>query len=57
MTLDGSYNVAGAGIALGGLFGIIYSSLISWHRITTDLKIFMLIVALIGLGYGSTVIF
>lgn len=56
-TLNGSYNIAGAGVALGGLFSIIYASAINWHRITTDLKIVMLTVALVSLGYGSTLLF
>jgi uncharacterized membrane protein len=56
-TLDGSYNVAGAGVALGGVFGIIYTSVSNWHRITTDLKIFMLAASLVTLAYGSTRVF
>jgi hypothetical protein len=56
-TLNNSYNVAGAGVALGGLFGIIYTSISHWHRIGSDLKILMLAVALVTLAYGSTRIF
>ena len=56
-TLDGSYNVAGAGVALGGLFGVIYTSVSHWHRIGSDLKILMLAVALVTLAYGSTRVF
>ena len=56
-TLDGSYNIAGAGVALGGLFGVMYATLFNWYRMTTDLKIIILMISLISLGYGSTLLF
>ena len=56
-TMDGSYYVAGAGVALGGVFGIIYTSVSNWSRLGMDLKILMLAVALVTLAYGSTRIF
>jgi uncharacterized membrane protein len=56
-TLEGSYNVAGAGVALGGVFGIVYTSVSHWHIIGSDLKIFMLAIALVSLAYGSTRVF
>lgn len=48
-----SYATAGAGVALGGTLAVIYNTILNWHRITTDLKIVIMAVALVAMVYGS----
>lgn len=53
VTLDESYVTAGAGVALGGAFAVIYNSALNWYRIGTDLKILILGAALVTMVCGS----
>jgi len=51
---DPSFCTGGAGIAVGGVFIVLYETLAYWNEIRNDVKIFMLGIALLALFYGST---
>lgn len=50
---DRKYLTAGSGIALGGLWVVIYEILANWIDLKPNVKIFMLGAALVTLLYGS----
>jgi hypothetical protein len=49
-----SFCTGGAGVAVGGVFIVLYETLANWHDLRNDVKIIMLGLSLLALFYGST---